>query len=157
MSEKRVTFQYAFRELCVFFQWVLFCENQLKGREKASSAFSLQLEQSMPLCSVGGRRQIDGLRNRKWGVPILISCLLESLPSHQLQNILFPNWTYLPSRNRVTDVENKLVVMKKGRWGEIHWEIGIDSHILLNITDNKDLQHRELYSVVCNDLPGNAF
>ena len=68
MSEKRVTFQYSFGEFCVFFQWVLFCANQLKGREKSSSAFSLQLEQSMPLCSVGGRRQIDGLRNRKWGV-----------------------------------------------------------------------------------------
>ena len=155
MSEKRVTFQYSFGEFCVFFQWVLFCANQLKGREKSSSAFSLQLEQSMPLCSVGGRRQIDGLRNRKWGVRILISCLLESPPSHQLQNILSPNWTYLPSRNRVADVENKLVVMKKGRWGEIHG----DWDWLVHTTkyNNKDLQHRELYSVVCNDLPGNAF
>ena len=129
MSEKRATFQYACGEFCVFFQWALFCENQLKGRGKSSPAFSLQPDQGEPSCPVGGWRQIGGLRSQKWGVPILVSCFLESPPPHQLQNILFPDWTCLQSRNRVTDVESKFVVMKKdievGRntWGDWDWHL----------------------------------
>ena len=38
-------------------------------------------------------------------------------------------WTYLQNRNRVTDVENKLMV----RGGGINWEIGIDIYTLLYI------------------------
>ena len=41
--------------------------------------------------------------------------------------------TYLHDRNRVTDVENKLMVTKGERGGGINWEIGIDIHILLYI------------------------
>ena len=37
--------------------------------------------------------------------------------------------TYLQNRNRVTDVENKLMV----RGGGINWEIGIDAYTLLYI------------------------
>ena len=40
-------------------------------------------------------------------------------------------WTYLQNRNRVTDVENKLMVTKGERGGGINWEIGIDTYTLL--------------------------
>ena len=39
-------------------------------------------------------------------------------------------WTYLQSRNRITDVENKLMVIKGGG---TTWEIGIDIYTLLCI------------------------
>ena len=42
-------------------------------------------------------------------------------------------WTYLQSRNRVTDVEKKLTVTKGGRGGGMNWEIGIDIYTLLYI------------------------
>ena len=42
-------------------------------------------------------------------------------------------WTYLQSRNRVTDVENKLMVTKWGRGGGMNWEIGTDIYTLLYI------------------------
>ena len=40
-------------------------------------------------------------------------------------------WTYLQNRNRVTDVEKKLMV-SKGDWGEegINWEIETDIYTL---------------------------
>jgi len=45
-------------------------------------------------------------------------------------------WTYLQNRNRVTDVENKLVVTsgesREGSEG-INWEIGIDIYTVLYI------------------------
>ena len=37
------------------------------------------------------------------------------------------------SRNRVTDVENKLMVTKGGSGGGMNWEIGIDTYTLLCI------------------------
>ena len=40
-------------------------------------------------------------------------------------------WTYLQNRNRVTDVENKLMVTRGERVGGINWEIGIDIYRLL--------------------------
>ena len=41
-------------------------------------------------------------------------------------------WTYLQNRNRVTDVENKLMVAKGERkGGDIKWEIGIGIYTLL--------------------------
>ena len=40
-------------------------------------------------------------------------------------------WTYLQSRNRVTDVENKLMVTSGGRGGGMNWEIGIGIYTLL--------------------------
>ena len=50
-------------------------------------------------------------------------------------------WTYLQNRNRVTDVENKLMVTRGKGGGGINWEIGIDIYTLLYIkqTTNKDL------------------
>ena len=36
---------------------------------------------------------------------------------------------YLQNRNRLTDVENKLMVIR-GKRGGINWKIGIDIHIL---------------------------
>ena len=42
-------------------------------------------------------------------------------------------WTYLQSRNRVIDVENKLMVTKGERGRGINWEIGIDIYTLLYI------------------------
>ena len=39
-------------------------------------------------------------------------------------------WTYIQSRNRVTDVENK---RREERGGGIHWEIGTDKNTLLYI------------------------
>ena len=47
-----------------------------------------------------------------------------------------PGWyklTYLQNRNRVTDVENKLMVTKGESGGGINWEIGIDICTLLYI------------------------
>ena len=42
-------------------------------------------------------------------------------------------WTCLQSRNRVTDVENKLMVTKGDRRDGTNWEIGIDTYTLLCI------------------------
>ena len=41
--------------------------------------------------------------------------------------------TYLQSRNRVTDVENKPMVTNRGRGGRMNWEIAIDIYTLLCI------------------------
>lgn len=65
MSEKWITFQYAFGDPCVFFHWVLFCENLLQGEGEGHFAFSVLLEQCMPFCSVGRRNKIDEFSNRK--------------------------------------------------------------------------------------------
>ena len=37
------------------------------------------------------------------------------------------------NRNRVIDVENKLMVTKRGKRGGMNWEIGIDIYTLLYI------------------------
>ena len=43
-------------------------------------------------------------------------------------------WTYLQNRNRVTDVENILIVTKGERErGGINWEIGTDIYTVLYI------------------------
>ena len=39
--------------------------------------------------------------------------------------------SYLQSRNRDTDVENKHKNTKGGKWGGMNWEIGIDIYTLL--------------------------
>ena len=41
--------------------------------------------------------------------------------------------TYLQSRNRNTDVENKLTVTKGGSGGGMNWEIGSDIYTLIYI------------------------
>ena len=40
------------------------------------------------------------------------------------------------NKNRITDVENNLMVTKGERWGGINWEIGIGIYTLLYIIDN---------------------
>ena len=40
-------------------------------------------------------------------------------------------WTYLQNSNRVTGVENTLIVTEGERGGGINWEIGIDIYRLL--------------------------
>ena len=49
--------------------------------------------------------------------------------------------SYLQNRNRVTDVENKLMVTRGEGEEEINWEIGIDIYTLLYTKQvtNKDL------------------
>ena len=42
-------------------------------------------------------------------------------------------WTYLQNWNRVTDVENKLMVTLGKGGGGINWKIGIDTYTLLYI------------------------
>ena len=42
-------------------------------------------------------------------------------------------WTYLQNGNRVTDVENKLMVTKGKRRGGINWEIGMDIYTQLYV------------------------
>ena len=42
-------------------------------------------------------------------------------------------WSYLQNRNRVTDIENKLMVTKGESGGGISWDIGIDIYTLLYI------------------------
>ena len=41
--------------------------------------------------------------------------------------------TYLQIRNRDTDIENKCMETKGGRWGGMNWEIGINIYVLLCI------------------------
>ena len=42
--------------------------------------------------------------------------------------------TYLQNRNRVTDVENQLMVTREERrWGGINWKIGTDIYTVLYI------------------------
>ena len=41
------------------------------------------------------------------------------------------------SRNRVTDVENKLTVIKKGRADGMNWVIEIDVYTIMYKTDNQ--------------------
>ena len=43
--------------------------------------------------------------------------------------------TYLQSRNRVTDIENKRMDTKGGRGGGMDWESGIDIYIVLCIKE----------------------
>ena len=42
-------------------------------------------------------------------------------------------WTYLQSRNRDTDIENKHMDTKERKRGGMNWEIGIDIYTLLYI------------------------
>ena len=63
-------------------------------------------------------------------------------------------WAYLQNRNRLTDTENKLMVIKGLTvWGEINQELGINIHILLYISwiTNKDLLYNywEIWSIFC--------
>ena len=64
-------------------------------------------------------------------------------------------WTSLQKRERVTDVENNLMVNKEKRGG-INWETGIDIYTLLYIKQitNKDLLYNEGNSIFCNDPYG---
>ena len=50
----------------------------------------------------------------------------------------------MQSRNRLTAVENKLMVSKGGRGGEMNWGIGIDMYRLLHMkqTTNGNLPYR---------------
>ena len=50
-------------------------------------------------------------------------------------------WTFLQNRNRVTNVENRLMVTRGGREKGINWEIGIDMYTPLHTKQitNKDL------------------
>ena len=53
-------------------------------------------------------------------------------------------WTYLPKRNRVTDVENELMVTREGREEGTNGETGIDIHKLLY-----------MYPTLCNPMNGS--
>ena len=61
---------------------------------------------------------------------------------------------YLQNRNRLTDIENKVMVTK-GKGG-INWEFGIRRYTLLYIKIDEQqgptVEHRELYSLSCNSL-----
>ena len=51
-------------------------------------------------------------------------------------------WTYLQNRNRLTDLENELMVTRgEGSGGGVDWEFGIDMYTLLYLKEitNKDL------------------
>jgi len=62
---------------------------------------------------------------------------------------------FFQKRERVTDVENNLMV-NKGKRGGINWETGIDIYTLLYIKQitNKDLLYSEGNSIFCNDPHG---
>ena len=49
-------------------------------------------------------------------------------------------WTYLQNRNRLTDIENKLMVTKGERWGGVNYKFRISRYTLLYIKyiNNKD-------------------
>ena len=71
-------------------------------------------------------------------------------------------WTYLQNRNRLSDLENKLVVSrgKDGGGRGIIREFGMDVYTLLclkQITSKRlTLWHRELCSVLCGSLDGRG-
>ena len=46
-------------------------------------------------------------------------------------------WIYLQSRNRDTDIENKLMVTKKGREGDRLGDWGWHTHSAIHTTDNE--------------------
>ena len=49
-------------------------------------------------------------------------------------------WTYLQNKNRLTDIENKLIVTRGERKGGINWDFGINRYRLLCIKHiDKDL------------------
>ena len=49
-------------------------------------------------------------------------------------------WIYLQNRNRLTDIENRLVVSNgEGVWGGMGWEFGINRCKLLNICITESL------------------
>ena len=47
------------------------------------------------------------------------------------ETVTMIQWTYLPNRNKFTDLENKLKSYQGGRSGEIVWEFGMDMYTLL--------------------------
>ena len=50
---------------------------------------------------------------------------------HKLKKKLY-KWTYLQNRNRLTDLENKLMVTRReGRQAGTDWELWIDMYTLL--------------------------
>ena len=56
-------------------------------------------------------------------------------------------WTYLQNRNRHTDIENKLMVIKGERLGGgINWEFGIEMYTLICIKwiTNKNLLYKKI-------------
>lgn len=87
MSEKWIPFQYTFGHLCVFFHWVLFCENWFKGKEKVGLPHSVLLQQCLPFCSVGKRNKMDKLHRRKWNAFGSASPFQESPAAPLAQNI----------------------------------------------------------------------
>ena len=51
-----------------------------------------------------------------------------------VESEMWHRWTYLWNRNRLTDIENRLVVAKgEGRWGGMDWEFGVSICKLLYI------------------------
>ena len=70
----------------------------------------------------------------------------------------YTNEFNLQNRNRLTDLENKFMVTEgKSRGGGINEEVGINICILLHMVDNQQgstVQHKELYSIFCNNLYG---
>ena len=49
---------------------------------------------------------------------------------------IFYKWTYLQNSNKVTYIENKLVVIQQEGRGGIYWDIGIDMHATIYKIDN---------------------
>ena len=49
-----------------------------------------------------------------------------------VESKIWDKWTYLWRRNRLTDIEDKLV-NSKGWWGEVGWEFGVSRCKLLHI------------------------
>ena len=58
-------------------------------------------------------------------------------------------------QDQTTDMENKLMVTKQERKGGINQEFGVNRYTLLYKIDKQQeptVQHRELYSIPCNNL-----
>ena len=67
----------------------------------------------------------------------------------------------MQSRKTDTDVDNKHMDTKRGKHGEMKWEIGTDIYILLTPCEKLETsenllysKHRELCSMLCGDLNG---
>ena len=55
---------------------------------------------------------------------------------------IWPKWTYLKNRNRLTDVEDRLVVAKGGEGG-VDWEFGV---IICKLLYREQMNHKVLLS-----------
>ena len=107
-----------------------------------------------------------------WPVGMVIAppywCLSFPRPNY-LSRICLTGWTSLQGRNRDSDVENKRMDTKAGKWpggvvggwggGRMNWEIGIDIYTLICIKwiTNKNLLYKKINKIKFKNSENNFF